>query len=157
MAYSLDGHILAAGGDDGTVRLWDTATGAPRTTLSGTSKIVSLVFSPGGSLVAAAPAPYACGTPPPAKCSGPSPIPAGSRWSSSAPADTHWPPTTEAKRYGPGPSPPLIGLRPSPRSATPCTGTSLPANAPATSPSPRSRPVCAVQGVYRGGPPGRGR
>ncbi len=46
---------MAAGSQDGTVRLWDVASGALRTTLSGHLRAVrSLAFSPEGSALATA-------------------------------------------------------------------------------------------------------
>src|SRR4051812_41113999 len=53
MAYSPDGRLLAAGGDDMKVRLWDLASGELLFTLSQhTDWVRALAFSPDGQLLA---------------------------------------------------------------------------------------------------------
>jgi WD40 repeat protein len=53
IAFSPDGHLLATGNRDHTVRLWDVDTGAQLKVLEGQMDAVSSVaFSPNGTLLA---------------------------------------------------------------------------------------------------------
>ena len=53
VAFSPDGKMLATGDFDGTIRLWDVATGRQIDSLPGVS-VTSLAFSPDGTVLAAA-------------------------------------------------------------------------------------------------------
>jgi WD40 repeat protein len=53
MDFSPDGSLIATGGNDRTVRLWDAATGQLRTTFEGhRDDLRSVVFSPDGRSLA---------------------------------------------------------------------------------------------------------
>jgi len=50
LAFSPAGNKLASASHDGTIRLWDTATGQPITTLTGhNDRVTSVVFTPDGA------------------------------------------------------------------------------------------------------------
>jgi WD40 repeat protein len=55
LAFAPDGQTLATSGEDGTVRLWDLATGKRRAILRGhTDNVVGVAFSPDSKLLATA-------------------------------------------------------------------------------------------------------
>jgi eukaryotic-like serine/threonine-protein kinase len=53
MAYAPDGLSLASGGDDGTVRIWDTRTGQQQHQLTGhTGPVTAVAYAPDGLTLA---------------------------------------------------------------------------------------------------------
>ena len=55
MAIAPDGTWLASAGDDGTVRIWDPATGQQRAVLTGhTGAVTAVAIAPDGTWLASA-------------------------------------------------------------------------------------------------------
>jgi WD40 repeat protein len=48
VCFSPNGQLLASGGDDNTIRIWDVATGEVRQTFNHLGPVYSVAFSPNG-------------------------------------------------------------------------------------------------------------
>src|SRR5262249_14991296 len=54
LAMSVDGKILAAGADDGTIHMWDIVTGRELAAITGHEGCLALAFTEGGKTLASA-------------------------------------------------------------------------------------------------------
>ena len=52
VSFGASGQLVAAGGEDGAVRVWSTGSPAPMTLLPGHNSVTAVMFSPDGTLLA---------------------------------------------------------------------------------------------------------